>query len=109
MKKRTIIPAIIAMGFFAGCDWSSWCSCSKNKTEAVKVTESKHVAKNDTKHQEPESEHEDDDLAKSPAQTVPTKHIAKDTMPKSPALEEAKPKAAGNPMLEALEKANAKK
>lgn len=38
MKKRTIVPVVIAMGFLAGCDWSSWCSCTKkNKTHAVKA------------------------------------------------------------------------
>ena len=41
MKKRTIIPAVIAMGFFAGCDWASWCSCSKKTTTPVEQHESK--------------------------------------------------------------------
>ena len=30
MKKCTIIPAIAAVCFLAGCDWGSWCGkCSK--------------------------------------------------------------------------------
>ena len=35
MKKRTLIPAVIAMGFFAGCDFSSWCDCTKKAKEPV--------------------------------------------------------------------------
>ena len=41
MKKCTIIPAIAAVCFLAGCDWGSWCGkCSKNaeSTESVAKT-----------------------------------------------------------------------
>jgi len=82
MKKRTIIPAVIAMGFFAGCDWSSWCSCSKKTNEPTKKiahakqhesAPAEHAVKQPISKSQPETEMtphapmpEDDDEMQAP-------------------------------------------
>ena len=34
MKKIMIIPTIITIGFLAGCEWPSWCECTKTNKKA---------------------------------------------------------------------------
>lgn len=37
-NNKIIIPALIAACFLSGCDWNSWCSCSKKKEKSTETT-----------------------------------------------------------------------
>lgn len=133
MKRSTILPALMAISFFAGCDFSSWCSCSKKDkapTEKASDSESKEPVK-EAKEATPEQAVVKEEPSKKPIhqESEPVNHVMHkeqahpqeehhavmphpEAMPQEPAMPKiAAPQAAKpmveeeDPMLEALHKA----